>query len=419
MIMELSLYRDRAFIAGLPHDLQHAMKESGVIQEGDINVTFCGAVVTNQGISVFVPRNASLPDAGINATLSVAARVIKAIRRYTQERSSMVNALDSGEHLLGKQSLDVITGLVEDYCANGLYSQRLAERVMNSGKPNWSRTITRQPPFPTKGGPIYLDIHGSRRRNFSDCEVARIQAEIIQELDAKYAWMVTGTDSAISKELTGMVPPKGNVTAKLKAIELELTRAFSDRDVHLLKLLRSYLKTTHGTAPTATVIGIRHFHGMWEHMVDSALKWNFPVNKLLPVPAYKFSSGKLIQAPNKGQRTDTVLRVPNSNDFAVVDAKYYGAQGLESAPGWSDLVKQFFYAKALSVYRPDAEVRNAFVFPGQGPLTYVHMKNRETGKTEDAEYPPIKCAYIDPLELLDLYLTGQKSDWLTELIMTR
>lgn len=418
MTMELNLYRDRTSIAGLPHHLQQAMKECGVIQEGDMNVTFCGAVITNQGVSVFVPRNASLPDAEAKTSVRVAARVIKAIRRYTQERSSMINALDSGEHLLGKHSLDIITGLIEDYCANGLYSQRLAKRVINSGKVNWSRTIAKQPPFPTKGGPIYLDIHGSMRRSFSDCEVARIQAEIIQELDATYAWMVTGTDSSLSQNLAGIASPKGSVTAKIKIIELELTRAFSDRDIRLLKLLHSYLKTTHGAAPTTSVIGVRHFHGMWEHMVDSALKWNFPINKLLPVPAYKFSSGKLIPAPKKGQRTDTVLRLPNRNEFAVVDAKYYGAQGLDSAPGWPDLVKQFFYAKALSVYCPNAEVKNAFVFPGQGPLTHVHMKNLETGQTVDIEYPPIKCVYIDPLELIELYLAGQKSDWLTEVIMS-
>ncbi len=90
-----------------------------------------------------------------------------------------------------------------------------------------------------------------------------------------------------------------------------------------------------------------------------------------------------------------------------MDTKYYGAQGLESAPGWPDLVKQFFYAKALSVYCPGAKVKNAFVFSGQGPLTYVHMKNRETEQTEDIKYPPIKCVYIDPLELIKLYLAGR------------
>lgn len=417
MKAELSFYKDRTSISSLPYYLQQVMRQSGIIQNDDVNVTFCGSVITKQGISVFFPRNSSLPANSTKASFRLAAQYIKAIRRYTQERSSKIDSFDGGEHLFGNQSLDLIIRLIEDYCANGLYSQRLTERVVNSGRPDWNRTISKQTPFPTRGGPIYLDIHGSKRRYTSDCEIARIQAEIIQELDASYAWIVTGSDVPISQSTKGMAPSKGSNLSKLKEIELELTRAFSDRDIHLLKLIRNYLKTAHGTATSNCVIGIRYFHGMWEHIIDETLQWNFPVNKLLPVPAYRFSSEKLVEAAKKGQRTDTVLRIPNSNQFAVVDAKYYGAQGLDSAPGWPDIVKQFFYAKALSVYCPDAEVKNAFVFPGNGPLTHVHMKNRKTGQTEDFEFPPIQCIYVDPIELIKCYMTGQKAIQLSETIM--
>ena len=65
-------------------------------------------------------------------------------------------------------------------------------------------------------------------------------------------------------------------------------------------------------------------------------------------------------------------------DLTVVDAKYYRAQGLDSAPGWPDLVKQFFYARALKAYCPEPTVNNAFVFPGQGPLKSAHMHNRDS-----------------------------------------
>lgn len=417
MPIKFQLHTDRTLITLLPVNLRDAISRNGIILNGDIKVHFCGVVITNQAINVFFPRNAVLPEPEGKNCFRLSALLIKAIRRYTKERSSVLLSNDDGEDWFGHQRLATISDLLEDYCANGLYSQRLSQKVLNSGKPDWKKTISRQMPFPGKGGPVYLDIHGAKRRYTTDCEVSKIHASVIRELDSKYSWMITGSDLSIAQDIKSIPEPKGDVSFRLKAIDLELDRTFSDRDIHLLKLLRSYLKESYGEKKSETVIGMRHFHGMWEHMLDSVLKWNFPVNRLLPVPAYRFNGGELKVAANKGQRTDTVLRLPNSDEFAVIDAKYYGAQGLGSAPGWPDLVKQFFYAKALSVYCPTANVRNAFIFPGNGPLTSVHMLNRETNDVEDDLYPPIKCIYINPIEVMEYFVKGQKSDALSELVM--
>lgn len=45
------------------------------------------------------------------------------------------------------------------------------------------------------------------------------------------------------------------------------------------------------------------------------------------------------------------------------------------------------------------------------------MLNRETGNTEDEMYPPIKCVYVEPLELLDNFVKGKKAEKLSELLM--
>ncbi len=62
MKIELSIYRDRTPISTLPPYLQQAMRQSGIIQDEDVNVTFCGSIITEQGISVFFPRNTYLPE---------------------------------------------------------------------------------------------------------------------------------------------------------------------------------------------------------------------------------------------------------------------------------------------------------------------------------------------------------------------
>jgi len=124
-------------------------------------------------------------------------------------------------------------------------------------------------------------------------------------------------------------------------------------------------------------------------------------------------------ATSKAQRTDTVLKAPQYNSFVVIDAKYYGASDVQSAPGWGDIVKLFFYAKALKVYAQNAEVGNAFVFPESGPFHSVHMIERgEKGAILDEDYPPIRCFYLDPMELIECYTTGQKLIELSRSLMS-
>lgn len=418
MSIEFKLFTDRVPVSQLPEPLCSHMKHRGIIQKDDINVSFCGLFMSHRSIAIFFPRNSKMPNALTKQCFKQASTLLKAILRYTKERSSMIFAQDEGTSSSGIHRFAIISELLEDYCANGLYCRRFSKRVINSGKPDWKRTISRQTPFPGKGGPVYLDIHGSKRSYVSVCEVARIHAEVIRELDSCYGWLVTGSTASIAKDIKNVPIAKGSLFEKLRVLELELYCTFSDRDIRLLGLLQDYLKVLYGEDNSSCVIGLRYFHGMWEHMLDSVLKWNFPINRLLPVPAYRFENGDIKLAAKKGQRTDTVLRFPNSDKFAVVDAKYYGAQNLEGAPGWSDLVKQFFYAKALMVYQPEAKVCNVFIFPGKGPLKSVHMKNRVTGILEDIAYPPIECIYTEPLELLNMYVRDQKAEDLSKLVMS-
>ncbi|PQJ86361.1 hypothetical protein BTO21_16330 [Photobacterium phosphoreum] len=185
-------------------------------------------------------------------------------------------------------------------------------------------------------------MYGTRRCYVSDCEISRIHASVIRELDAVFGWMITGSDTSVSLDIQNVATPKGNISNQIRVLNSELMSVFSESEIRLLKLQCEYLQFQRGREASDFVIGFQHFHGMWVHMLDKSLIWNFPVNQLFSIPAYKFEDGTIKPAASKGQRTDTVLRLPDSNIFAVVDAKYYGTQELGSAPSWPDLVKQFF-----------------------------------------------------------------------------
>lgn len=400
-------YTDRQQISSLPFDIRNELEKHQVLKQGEHVVQFTGFVLGKDKLHVFLPRNTVLRTQTDRQKFRNASLLMRGIRRYLNERSS-IETDDGGDGEVGAFQLNLVTDLLEDFCTNGIYSKRFREQVKNAGKFNWKRTISSQTAFIGESGPVYLDIDGTRHRYISDCVVARIHAQIIRNLDQSYGWIITGTDAKISGELTYIPDSFMEVEAQISALEKELFNVYAERDIRLIHLMIRYLKSTRGVE-SGSLIGLRNFHHMWEKMLDSSLKWVFPVNQLLAIPAYRFIDGTLKKAAAKAQRTDTVLKDPHSNNFVVIDAKYYGANDVQSAPGWGDIVKQFFYAKALKIYAQTAEVGNAFVFPGNGPLHSIHMTERgPEGATIDEDYPPIKCFYLDPMELIKCYANGSK-----------
>lgn len=404
-----AFYTDRQQVSSLPLDVTHEFKKHRVLKKDEHVVQFTGFVLGKDRLHVFLPRNTTPESQTDKQRLRYASILMRGIRRYLNERP-IIETDDGGDGDIGAFQLLLVTDLLEDFCTNGIYSKRYREHVKNTGKFNWKRTISSQTAFVGETGPVYLDLDGSRHRYISDCAVARIHAQIIRSLDQSYSWIITGTDAEISGELSHIPDSLMEVDAQILALESELLSVYAERDIRLIHLMIRYLKNARGDE-SDRLIGMRHFHHMWEKMLDSSLKWVFPVNQLLSIPAYRFNDGALKQAASKAQRTDTVLKDPRSNKFVVIDAKYYGASDVQSAPGWGDIVKQFFYAKALNVYAQNAEVGNAFVFPGSGPLHSVHMIERgKTGGVLDEDYPPIRCFYVDPMELIECYVNGSKLD---------
>lgn len=411
-----NFYHDRQDVSSLPKGLYEELRDHYLIMPDDQRVTFTGMVLTESGISIFLPRNSSIESYKGAAGLRYASLLMKGLRRYLKDRTNQ--ELDNdGDGFIGGAQFSVITDLLDDYCTHGLYTQRFCERVTNSGKPDWRRTVASNVAFPGDLGPVYLDIFGTRQRYISDCEVSRIHASIIRELDQSYSWIITGSSIPVAQGIEGVPLSVVDKNTKISILERELMSVYSEQEIRLINLLIKYIKNTHGRR-SSELIGMRHFHSMWESMLDSSLKWVFPVNRLLAIPAYRFNDNSLLPAATKGQRTDTVMKHPIDKRFVVVDAKYYGAHDVKSAPGWGDIVKQFFYAKALKVFSENAEVDNVFIFPGNGPLRSIHMQDRKSkALLLNQNYPPIRCIYIDPMTLLEHYVSGIKLEDLSNQLM--
>ncbi|EHK9549153.1 LlaJI family restriction endonuclease [Vibrio alginolyticus] len=417
-LSNVNLYLDRTSLESseVPSSVIDALMLERIIPQGSSKIEFCGVIACDGELAVFLPRNSvTVTDKALN----LAHLLVQALLKYYVDKNTGVHAQDSGSEVIGGESLSLAISLLEDYATNGLYVRRIRERTTNKGKVDWRRTIANRVPLTSNDSPVYLELDSSRSRYDTSSEVARIHAQVIKNLSSVFGLLWFGQSSCFDASLCHVPQPNNNLNVQIAYLEKELRLVYSDRDIFLLRGLIQCLKKQKGKNEDTLIIGVRKFHSLWEAMLDECLIGKYAVNSKLPVPVYQTGVGEFVPVPKKSQRTDTVLKHATEHRFAVVDAKYYDANSVESAPGWPDLVKQFYYHHAISQLEgKDIPVSNHFVFPGfSNYLKSAHVAKRggKVTKTSDCipEYSTIYCHYQDPIELLKTYVSGGKLTRLT------
>lgn len=412
-LSDRSLVKDK----NIPKAVLCELRNNGFIAPDMKRIIFCGVVSYCDGLAVFLPRNHNIT---IEDRGAAGHFLLQALLKYYQSKDSGIYAQDSGEDIIGGRAFSMATSLLDDFLANGLYVRRVKEKATNTGKVNWSRTISRSTPYPTEEGQVYLDLLSSRSRYISNCETAKIHAQVIKELFDDYGTLWLGKSSFYDERLELMPKTLIRVEAQITYLQRELQLSYSERDMFLIKNLIHYLSIRKGTNTNNILIGVRKFHNLWESMLDECLVGKYNVNSKLPVPIYQTKDDEFIPVAQKGQRTDTVLKQIKESRYAVIDAKYYEASSPNTAPGWPDLVKQFYYQKAVCLLEgDDAVVSNHFIFPGcSKELKAAYVAEREVTVQSEKdclqEYSTIYCHYQDPIELLETYVKGGKLTLLTD-----
>lgn len=397
--------------------IKEALKKRGLVNAESNRIHFCGLVLVDSTLTVFLPRNYI---GSQEPKERIAYYLLRAIAKFYQTRDTGIVAEDDGEGVTGGQSLSIALVLLEDYMRHGLYVCRKRKLTRNDGKVSWLRTATRSTAFPSGSGPVYLDLCTTRTVYSSDGMTARIHASVIRELLSSFGMLVLGKCELSARELEIAPLPAGTSEAWLTHLRKELQFSYFDRDIFLIRSLISYLEGKKGTVTGQLLIGVNKFQGLWEAMLNECLVGNLRVNDQLPVPAYVNAFGVIELVARKGQRTDTVLRSGDKQHIAIIDAKYYAAVSPQNAPGWPDLVKQFFYQQFIQRLYPTVHISNHFIFPGNTEknlaTVFVAERSSKTNSVADfvAGYGPINCHYQDPLELLRLYASGEKLKKLTE-----
>nr|WP_174506097.1 LlaJI family restriction endonuclease [Acinetobacter sp. Marseille-Q1620] len=405
-----NLLVDRYPLDHLPEFLSTFFKSRGLLSSiSGQKISFCGLVSHSGQNYFFFPRKTDLKTVNEDTNRYVSI-LMKALLRFAINSKTRIYNPEQDPDIIGFEKLEQAKFLIQDYLSNGILRNELVAVMKNSGKTSWGITINKSSPFPDKAGnPLYLDQYGKKRTS-SNNEITRIHAGILLKVFKQFGFILS-TENQIPDALHQYGISDLSSESQILLLNNELRNHFADRPIRLIKAMISFLHDQKGTTSANHVIGITKFHVAWEHMLDSILKDTIDINNRLPKPVYIDINNTPKIANRFGMKTDIVIEDKVAKKLTILDAKYYEATTVENAPGWPDLVKQFFYEKAIAELTDfkSYTFENFLVFPGKKQVfKTVKMIDTKTDHFINSHFKPIKCHYVDPLELLEIYSSNRK-----------
>jgi hypothetical protein len=404
----IHIHLDRSYKQAIPDNL----KSEIALQIGDVDpdkakIAFCGFLFKGQEAHVFMPRGSSIKEGAL--TNSEQARLLfQCLTKYCRTNESFLQKEGKSTLVGNPQILPLIVEILSDYKANGIYtSEYFFTRRGFHGKTDWRKTIGSVNPHIEDEEVIYPHFINRFTNSFFANEVTKIHCSILQAIKMRFGWLLPDLESFTFGQNTRV----SNRSADIGILKSELIGVYSDSKIHTLKMLLRFMENDFNSGKNESVsYGFSDFQYVWEHMLRSVLSPTHSFSDM-PVPAYREKAGRELRKDQKGQRIDIFLYEPAVKAACVIDAKYYDGSSIDHAPGWPDLVKQFFYAKSLTagnLKREVSTVKNYFIFPGVSRDASPDMVSVvDSSGHLDSEFPPIKCMHVSPEQIIKSYISNK------------
>lgn len=444
-LTNLEILFDRCEVKSLPTQIQKFIIENQLISSTNNEfVSFCGLILLESKKYIFFPLSSDRSIIDSNP-YHYSNLLISSLNKYFNSTKNIVFHPDDElqeSDLLGLDQLNVRKNIIDDYLNKGLIISEINTLKKNRGKIDWRATLNKSLIFPDQNNcPIYIDFYSKNRINF-DYEITKIHVGVLQKIFLDNVFF----DNRFKKlpyDIKHADKSKLSINSQIKLLKSELKNQYKDRSIRVIKLLINFLSNFHTEKQGTNIIGVTKFHCAWEHMLLKIFNNTISLNGMLPKPRYISTIKDMKHAIKDGMRTDIVVIDEIEKSISILDAKYYKATNSQNSPGWGDLVKQFFYEKALKTLPQysDYTVKNILIFPGSvhnfekvkmatvlKPIPkFSHFIFKEVIKFSlrdsilkkviinsdyvqfhDKDFPPLDCKYTPPLELLDLYLHNKK-----------
>lgn len=394
--MRIDTFNDGVSRERIPSNILNLLDQSVPNSSTGRSINFVGFVTCKDNLALFLPKGMSSKEYRTEAKL-----LYECFSKY--ERTEKIG---SKKKVNSDITLPFGIKILENYIENGLYP--VVERDLRrrfGGKVSWPRTIKTVEPVLNKSNiPIYSPPITCRRATTPNV-IVKIHKAIICEADQQIGWLVSRTGSLIAPQYAGLALDV-SISKAIALLRNELLRQFEDKKITQLKLMIDYLQQKFMQADRSTWhMGTTNFQVLWERICATVYGDQLQKFPIPAIPAYQTSSGR-ISRPENTSRPDIVIS--EGQKIAIIDAKYYDFS--KSKPSWSDMVKQFFYAKAYSLKYPSKKVDNIFAVPKveiDDAKEVVVIDDHS--KLLNAEFPPIKIIYLNVTDAINLYNKRRKN----------
>lgn len=260
--------------------------------------------------------------------------------------------------------------LMRDYAENGLYRERSCEiRRDGVGRRSWTRTIRyTQPVFAEE--PLYLNPITVRSRRADDRDITPLHAHVVRQCARLLGPL--GLGQGVRLPEGGEIWEEEDLTRYVPAINARLSRTYADRELRLLRALRTWCGMS---ADHRARFGVVCPELLWEYAAKryfgniartaSGTPWYYALTE----------AGDYERYAGAGQAIPDILYAGTGGDgrrgLAIFDAKYYvprwdrAGGRVYGAPPNADIAKQIQYFHSLRQRWPEAAVEfgNAFLLP--------------------------------------------------------
>lgn len=364
----------------------------------DMRLSFVGFVGLRQSLLVCMPRF-GLSVADPVSWLRRVLAVYFAGEGRKSRNDQTLNLHFRNEFVF--REVDALATLMDAFAERGLHRRAVAaSSPRGSGAVDWERTLARRDPVFVGGSSFYPEPWRWERRS-TENEVSRLQAAATAWLARRYGTPVPAglADAVAGVDLdVRMSPSRSRFDLALLRNERAVTYLASD-----LRLLDTLEAVVSGICQMDGVVGAR-LHGtlsfalVWEDALRDLFGDNSAHASLGRADWFDLEDGVWSEPrPAPDRRLDLLVR--DGGVVLVLDAKYHYPFP-NSRPGWSDIVKQIYYAEFL--LREEGEVvLNAFMLPGASERLRLAGLVRVEGAARD--FPPVEAWTIDPKWVFSSY----------------
>jgi len=385
------------------------------VKNNKIKFKVTGFIIYKNTFIIIFPKNYNVPREEKDL-LKHAQVLFQVLLKYKQESNLNVEEMEllGGEDGQYKESYYTSYLIISDFIENGPLKKEIRiESSSYSGRIDWSATINKKQPIFSKGSVIYNDTVSKKNMIDHHHLLLQIYRYCVNKSIEKYGWLF---DLSLENVEEFLELPC-DINYGINFLTKELNSTFVDREMKVVKILRDFLSGIEfDRFEKIEIMVTPYFHNVWEVICSFNFKNQYKgLRSLIPKTKWEIESSAKVQS----QRPDIIFI--KEKTIYILDAKYYDID--TNLPGWSDIVKQFFYgftifrninAKMHQRIKQLETVENSFLFPSgdPDPIKYVGRVSIE----ENMDLGYIKAYKINTFLAMQCYLGKERFDFINQMI---